>query len=190
MTRTPIGRSSSAIAGPHRRDAVMESALATFARYGYRKTSMEQVAHDAHISRPGLYFLFDSKEALFRAAVTRSLDVDIAAVEHILAGTEQPLADRLLESFDQWAGRYISPLTRDRSTVIESNPDLLGPITTTAPARFQKLITSAIAADRGPEAAVRLAQTLVSTSIGIKHQVDTAAAYRRRLDVAISLLLR
>jgi len=31
---------------------------------------------------------------------------------------------------------------------------------------------------------------LISTSIGIKHQVDTRDAYLQRLDVAIDLLLR
>ena len=56
-----------------RRALVLESALLTFARFGYRKTSMEAVAQAAHISRPGLYFLFSSKEELFRAAVTQAL---------------------------------------------------------------------------------------------------------------------
>ncbi len=189
MARTPINHSSSTVADPHRRDSVLESALITFARYGYRKTSMEEVAHAAHISRPGLYFLFDSKQALFRAAVTRSLEADIAAVEGILAGTDQPLTDRLLQSFEQWAGRYIGPLTRDISTVIESNPDLIGTITVTAPDRFQELITKAVAIGQGPEVALRVAQTLISTSIGIKHQVDTREAYRQQLDVAIRLLV-
>ena len=171
-----------------RRGAVLDSALITFARYGYRKTSMEQVAHDAQISRPGLYFLFDSKEALFRAAVTRSLEADIAAVESILA-TDRPLTERLLDSFERWAGRYIGPLTRDITTVIESNPDLLGTISDSAPRQFLVLIETAIAADRGAEAAAQVAQTLVSTSIGIKHQVDNGDAYRQRLQVGIELLV-
>lgn len=189
MTPTPTSQSSSTGGDTQRRGAVLDSALLTFARYGYRKTSMEQVALDAQISRPGLYFLFDSKEALFRAAVTRSLQADLAAVESILAGTDQPLADRLLHSFERWAGRYIGPLTRDISTVIESNPDLLGSIGQTAPRHFLELIETAIAADRKPDAAARVAQTLVSTSIGIKHQVDTGDMYRAGLQVAIRLLV-
>jgi len=66
--------SLTAVTQTDRRDAVLASALVTFARFGYRKTSMEEVARAAHISRPGLYFLFSSKELLFRAAVTRSLN--------------------------------------------------------------------------------------------------------------------
>ncbi|MDQ2853111.1 MAG: TetR/AcrR family transcriptional regulator [Actinomycetota bacterium] len=189
MAPTPISQPAATVTDTRRRDAVLESALLTFARYGYRKTSMEQVARSARISRPGLYFLFASKGDLFRAAVTRALQTDLATVERILASTDQPLSARLLESFDEWAGRYVGALTRDISTVIESNPDLLGAITVNAPGRFQQLITNALAAERGLEAALQIAPTLISTSIGIKHQVDTREDYRAHLDVAITLLV-
>lgn len=183
--------SQPALAGTQadRRDSVLESALVTFARFGYRKTSMEEVARAAHISRPGLYFLFTSKEVLFRAAVTRSLELDIVAVERVLADTDRPLPERLLESFDWWAGRYIGPLTRDIASVIDDNPDLLATILETAPRRFEGLITGAIAVEKGPGSAPRVAKTLISTSIGIKHQVGTRDAYLERLKVAVDLLM-
>ena len=78
------------------------------------------------------------------------MDDDLGTAQQILADRAQPLQERLLDSFDQWAGRYIGPLARD----------------------------------------LPLAQTLISTSIGIKHQVDTRRAYRRRLQIAVTLLLR
>ena len=53
---------------------------------------MEEVARAAHISRPGLYFLFSSKETLFRAAVTQALERDITAVERVLADGSRPLS--------------------------------------------------------------------------------------------------
>ena len=74
---------------------------------------MAEVARAARISRPGLYFLFTSKAALFRAAVTQALERDIAEVERVLARTDRLLPERLLASFDQWADRYIGPLSRD-----------------------------------------------------------------------------
>jgi AcrR family transcriptional regulator len=186
----PVDRPSSAAADGDRRETVLESALATFARFGYRKTSMEEVARAAHISRPGLYFMFDSKETLFRAAVTQALDRDLAAVERILSRADRPLAERLLESFDQWAGRYAGPLARDITAVIEDNPGLLGTIVETAPRRFADLITDAVAAGSGRDSAARVARTLISTSIGIKHQVASREDYLERLAVAIGLLVR
>ena len=149
---------------------------------------MEEVARAAQISRPGLYFLFTSKEALFRAAVTQALERDIAEVERVLAGTDRPLRKRLLEGFDQWAGRYIGPLSCDIPAVIEDNPGLLETILETAPRRFEELITNAIAGQAGRETATKVAKTLISTSTGIKHQVDARDAYLERLEIAIDLL--
>ncbi|WP_290059511.1 TetR/AcrR family transcriptional regulator [Amycolatopsis solani] len=171
-----------------RRDAVLESALLTFARHGYRKTSMEEVARTARISRPGLYFLFDSKEVLFRAAVTRALEHDLATVERLLADTGRPLPERIVDAFDQWAGRYVGPLGRDVPGVIEENPDLLGEIVRTAPKRFEELVTNAIAVVSGDSASA-IAQTLISASIGLKHQVETREAYVARFATAVGLLV-
>ncbi len=178
-------------AGPDRRAAVLESALLTFARFGY-KTSMEAIAREARISRPGLYFLFSSKDELFRAAVTHALLEDVIAAEGILNETARALPERLLDAFDRWTGRYLGPMTRHVTAVIEDNPDLLGSITESAPVRFAELITRAIAAEAGPEhqqRALAVAQTLISTSIGIKHQAGDRPTYLHRLEIAIGLLL-
>ncbi|MFE1044786.1 TetR/AcrR family transcriptional regulator [Streptomyces olivaceus] len=184
------GRPPSTAADPDRRTMVLDSAMVTFARFGYRKTSMEEVARAAHISRPGLYFLFSSKETLFRAAATQALERDIAAVERVLAAPGRPLQERLVEAFDQWAGRYIGPLARDIAAVVEDNPGLLGEIAETTPRRFEQLITEAIAAEAGPATAPRVAQTLISTSIGLKHQAASREFYLERLKVAVDLLVR
>src|SRR5664279_833000 len=83
LNTAPRRSGPTAAVGPDRRGAVLSSALTTFARFGYRKTSMDEVARAARISRPGLYFLFESKEDLFRSAVARSLDEDLIEVERI-----------------------------------------------------------------------------------------------------------
>ena len=150
---------------------------------------MEQVARDADISRPGLYFLFSSKQALFREAVEHSLQEDLTAVERALANSDDPLRSRLLQAFNHWAGRYIGPLTRDVAAVVEENPDLLGPVATAAPERFARLILDEVATQKDRASAQRITQTLISASIGIKHQVDSQRDYLRRLRVAVDLLM-
>ena len=190
MSSPDAGPPPSTVADTDRRTMVLDSAMVTFARFGYRKTSMEEVARAADISRPGLYFLFSSKETLFRAAVTQALERDIAAVERVLADTGRPLPDRLVEAFDQWAGRYVGPLSRDIAAVIEDNPGLLGEIVETTPRRFEELITDAIALESEQEAASAVAQTMISASIGLKHQAASREVYLERLEVAIDLLVR
>jgi hypothetical protein len=128
-----------------------------------------------------------SKHDLFRAAVTRALEGDLVAAQDSLA-SGRPLGTRLVEAFDHWAGRYVGP-ARDVPAVIDDNPDLLGEIVESAPRRFAELVTEAIAQVTGPRAAEDIAQTLISTSVGLKHQVDSRDLYRVRIDVAVRLLV-
>jgi AcrR family transcriptional regulator len=172
-----------------RRQAVLESAMATFARFGYRKTSMDDVAKAAHISRPGLYFLFDSKPNLFREAVTHVLGRDLDLIAGDLSDQGRPLEERLIRAFERWGGSYVGPLTDDMLALPDDTPALLGEVGEEAPRRFEELVTRAIAdADPGRNASA-IAQTLISASIGIKHQVDTAEAYLLRLTTAVGVIL-
>jgi AcrR family transcriptional regulator len=156
---------------------------------------MDDVARAAGISRPGLYFYFASKQDLFRATVTRALDGDVvaaAAAERALADTGRPLRDRLIEAFDHWTGRYVGPMARDIAIVIETNPDLLGPMAAEYSTRFATLVTDALTtgapADRAG-AASDVAQTLLSTANGIKHQVSSREAFLARMTTGVGLLL-
>jgi AcrR family transcriptional regulator len=179
-----------------RREHVLDAALLTFARYGYRKASMDDVARAADISRPGLYFYFASKRDLFRAAVTRALDGDAAAAERALADTSRPLRDRLIEAFDHWTGRYVGPMTKDVAILVDSHPDLLAPMATEYPIRFAKMVTDAIAADlpaglRAGRAGLAndVAQTLLAAAGGIKHEASTREEFLAKMTVGVDLLL-
>lgn len=169
-----------------RRESVLDSAMQTFARFGYRKTSMDDVARAAQVSRPGLYFLFDSKPALFREAVTRALTRDLDAVADLL-GDGRPLRERLLAAFDRWAGSYVGPLADQTAGTSDFDPALLGTVLTSAPQRFQELVTTAIAESHPTDAPDR-ARTLISASIGIKHQVETREQYSESIATAIDLI--
>jgi AcrR family transcriptional regulator len=172
-----------------RRGLVLAAALDTFARYGYQKTSMEDVARAAAISRPGLYLLFGSKQELFRAAVTQALDRSLAAVSEVLADTTRPLRDRLLDAFDRWTGRYIGAMSREVNSIADEYADMLGPAVAEYPTRFAGLLSAALAQSRDTAArSAPVAQTLISTSIGIKHQVTTREAFLERLSTAIDLI--
>lgn len=192
MNAASPATSGARIANAGRRELVLAAALDTFARYGYRKTSMEDVARAAAISRPGLYLLFGSKQELFTAAVTQALDQSLAAAAGALAGTTRPLRDRLLDAFDQWTGRYIGAMSREVISMAEEYADLLGPAIAEYPPRFAALLNAALA--ESPDAAkahrsAAVTQTLISTSIGIKHQVTTREAFLEHLAIAIDLIV-
>ncbi len=60
---------------------VLDAALRVFARYGYRRTSMADVAEEAGMSRPALYQWFANKGALFQALAKGIKDDALANAE-------------------------------------------------------------------------------------------------------------
>src|SRR5260370_10810072 len=66
-------------------DRILDAATAVFRRHGFRRSSIEQAAEAAGLTRQALYHHFKSKEALFRAVIERvyeaALAAEIAAVE-------------------------------------------------------------------------------------------------------------
>jgi TetR/AcrR family acrAB operon transcriptional repressor len=61
------------------RTRILDAALAVFRRHGFRRSSIEQTAEEAGLTRQALYHHFKSKEALFRAVVERLHESVLAA---------------------------------------------------------------------------------------------------------------
>ncbi len=90
--------------------ALLEAAVGVFARYGFRKTSMEEVARAAGVSRQGLYLQFANKEELFRKALEHSLNTQLIAAEAALSRQQEGLEQRLIAACDAWSGRFVGSL--------------------------------------------------------------------------------
>jgi AcrR family transcriptional regulator len=73
-------------------DRILDAAMRVFRRHGFRRSSIEQAAEEASLTRQALYHHFASKEALFRAVIERlyeqGLEAEIAAAK---AAEEQGL---------------------------------------------------------------------------------------------------
>src|SRR6516225_9745774 len=52
-------------------DRILDAAMRVFRRQGFRRSSIEQAAEEAGLTRQALYHHFKSKEALFRGAIAR-----------------------------------------------------------------------------------------------------------------------
>lgn len=82
-----------------RRDAkvsnLLDAARDVVMRFGYRKTTLEDIADQAGVSRATLYYYFPNKEEVFRALIAR----EIESFQQILAEAVDPGAppeERLL----------------------------------------------------------------------------------------------
>src|SRR5262245_13203532 len=60
------------------RDRILQAAMTVFRRHGFRRSSIEETAEAAGLTRQALYHHFKSKEALFRAVIERLHDDALA----------------------------------------------------------------------------------------------------------------
>lgn len=83
---SPTPRPEAALAGESRtRQALLDAAARRYARFGPRKTTMEEVARDAGYSRATAYKHFPSKDALYRSLLQRSTRAFVDEVRACIA---------------------------------------------------------------------------------------------------------
>ncbi|MBC9878023.1 TetR/AcrR family transcriptional regulator [Bradyrhizobium sp. INPA01-394B] len=74
-------------------DRILDAAMRVFRRHGFRRSSIEQAAEEAGLTRQALYHHFASKEALFRAVLERLYEQGLAAeIAAARAAEEEGLA--------------------------------------------------------------------------------------------------
>jgi len=70
-------------------DRILDAAMRVFRRHGFRRSSIEQAAEAAGLTRQALYHHFASKEALFRAVIERFYENALAAEIDAAEAAEQ-----------------------------------------------------------------------------------------------------
>ncbi|HTY49309.1 MAG TPA: TetR/AcrR family transcriptional regulator [Steroidobacteraceae bacterium] len=103
-----------------RKASILDAAITVFGTYGYRKTSVDDLAEAAQISKQGLYLHFASKDDIFLAALKKYLDDGLVLVEQALSTPKLPLLDRLTAAMDMWFGRHLVTFQPAALDVIEA----------------------------------------------------------------------
>jgi TetR/AcrR family transcriptional regulator of autoinduction and epiphytic fitness len=176
---------------PERRRQVLEAALTTFARHGFRKASMDEIARHADISRPGLYFLFADKETLFREAMQQALDSALDAASSALEATSAPLGDRVVNGLDAWLGRFVgTSIDAGTAELLEHNTAQLGTMYSDYRTAFQGVLGRMLAREKIADARVarETAEFLHAAAIGWKHEVGTRDEFVAKLATAVRVL--
>ena len=81
-----------------RRQQILQAADEHFRLYGYRKTTLADIAKSIHLSTPYLYKFFDSKQAIGEAMCWHCLSAVLAQLEESIALTNSPV-DKLRRIF-------------------------------------------------------------------------------------------
>jgi AcrR family transcriptional regulator len=77
--------------------AVVQAARRCFARYGYRKTSMDDVAGDAGVAKGTVYLYCRNKQDLYVRAVEADLEAWLLGLRTALDDADRPAAELMVE---------------------------------------------------------------------------------------------
>jgi AcrR family transcriptional regulator len=176
-----------------RRESILEAAAGVFLRYGFRKTSMDDLARAAGLSRQGLYLHFPTKEALFGAALLQVIARSGAAARAAFDREDLPVEERLLEGFAAFHGQMLGDQSAHLDELLEAANSILGPIEQKTDEEFaldlaRALRGSGVAARWKPRVSAKeLAEHLIAASHGWKHGCASAADYRDKMRVSIRI---
>jgi AcrR family transcriptional regulator len=174
-----------------RQGAVLDAAAGVFARYGFRKASMEEVARAAGVSRQGLYLQFANKEELFRKTVQHLLNSQLKAAVAALSRREDSLELRLIAACDAWSGRFVGSLGSDAADLMCASTSLAGATLTHYQTQFELALTRAIEdsplndfCTTAGLCPAELARALHATARGLKHSSASREEFVKGITVA------
>ena len=90
--------------------SILESACTQFARYGFRKATVEDIARGAGLKKPSVYYYFKSKNEIIRAVVSRESRELLTRMER--AAAEKTAIGEKLEAFFRARYRYFKEKKR------------------------------------------------------------------------------
>ena len=128
-----------------KRDAVYDAASVVFAQYGFRRTTMNDIAKSAGISRPALYLMFENKEDLFQGLAAHRLDQAIDSALSVLQGNGK-IADRFRESLLVFEQIFYEPIadSPQGTELMDISLSLASEIMTKKLARFHAALTKSL----------------------------------------------
>ncbi|WP_204072266.1 TetR/AcrR family transcriptional regulator [Planotetraspora phitsanulokensis] len=180
-----------------KRGAVLTAALGLFSRYGFQKTSMEEVAKAAGISRPGLYLLFPNKEQLYRATMQGVMERAQQAMEACFADETLSFEDRIVAALDALMGQYVeTQVARDLSELLENSGPQLGSMFHDYQEKARATISAQVASLAPPGVltaelgADDVMDVLFSAALTWKQTSADRAEFRDRVRRAVQLISR
>jgi len=175
---------------------VLETAMTVFLRHGFRKTSMEDIAQAAGISRQGIYLHFKDKDAIFSASIQKSLDAGAQAANRILDDESLALKEKLLRALDEWFGRHVGLLHPEASDLKGQCERVLGDAIGNSRSSFKKKLEKVILAQSAKKTkgadkrAATIADMLYTCGETWKHGFSSRQEFSKKMCDAILLCCR
>ncbi len=175
---------------------VLETALTVFVRHGFRKTSIEDIAKAAGISRQGIYLQFKNKDEIFSASIQKALDDRLQAANKIFDDERLTLEEKLFKALDEWFGRHVGLFHPEASDLAAQCERVLGDAVGKSNSSFQKklekviLESSAKKTKGADKRAATIADMLCACGLTWKHSFSSRQEFLEKMCDAIHLCCR
>lgn len=184
------------------REAILEAAEGLFLHYGFRRTSLEEIAREAGLSRTAIYHHFRNKEAILLAIAERlyagALDTAAAA-----ACAPLPLHERLRRVLEAKLGYFFELLhgSRHGADLMDLQHQICGDLIQTNTCQYTSILASMLGdADRAGDidlarhglTAEAAADLLYLAARGLQDSTGLPISpeeYHRRLDKLVGTAL-
>ena len=173
-------------------EALLDGAMEQFARHGFAKTSMSDIAKASGLSRTSLYNTFPTKDDVFRALSGRINERVHAAVVSAF-GTPGPWDERLLAIINarvSWVYELLHASEYGRELINEKNR-ICGGEVLAANDRFETVIAQLLTEKMGDAAeGAGVARVLIQSVNGILEKAETKSGAEQSVALLIKLVCR
>lgn len=180
--------------------AVFDAAADVFARYGFKRTTMNDIAEAAGISRPALYLMFDNKEHLFHELAAYRINLALDAASKVLAEAGN-VNDRFINALMIFEKVYTEPVANSPhgEELIDVNLSLASDVMAEGHANLVTTLTSVLKeADKAGEVNFQntamthkaFVELLLSSIKGIKKMAGSKEEYRKQTQQVARIFLQ
>lgn len=134
-----------------KREPILAAAQIQFSRYGFRRTSMEDIAKETGVSRASLYSYFENKEEIFRCLSAKLHERSLTDAESHLAGDASAgldLSSRVEAALLARLAPFQEVVAQSAhgSEIYDENSRLCGDLVSESSERFLGMLATALAA--------------------------------------------
>jgi AcrR family transcriptional regulator len=178
-----------------KRESILAAAKVQFGRYGFRRTSMEDIAKETGVSRASLYSSFENKEEIFRTLSAQLHERSLADAGRHLAGdgaSGRDISDRVQEALLARLAPFLEVVAQSAhgSEIYDENSRLCGDLVLASSERLRAMLTTALgAAVRAGEidlkaaglTAPAAAELILLAAAGLKQGAPDVATVEKRV---------
>ena len=181
------------------REAILDAAMRLFAQYGYKRTSIDDIARAAEIAKGTVYLSFTSKEEVFRALCVQLIERVEAEAERANR-LDAPIEERLVALLEAKFGFYFETVhnSAHAAELMDSKGRLSADLFERSDKRYHRMMRQMVehGVERGELAPTRAgldpaeaAELIIAAARGIEFTVANPAAYHRRLRELVRVMI-